>query len=439
MYVEKVRRFGRTRAVAVSAALLAAIAFAFADSGRAHAVVGHAAAKLPAASLKYPVSNFLAYTNGKAGAANPKLAPVKIGWVNNQGGQVLVGPTATNGAALAAKWINQHAGGIGGHPIQIVNCFIPNTEAEGTTCGDQLLATKGLEAIAFGGVAVGASSVEAVVSPKIPIFCGICINPSDVTNPNTYIFGGAGEAVSWPWGTFSTKVLHAKTAAEVFPNGPGFVVPAQAAAQAYKAEGIKVTSVGLDPAATDYVGALEAANVASDDTIYTNGTVSSCIAVAKALTQLNVAPTKVVSSPLCLTPAVKQALGDYPKWYYGTAQDNLDAKLPQTAAYYKLLAKYGLSASDEDPWFCTGFAEIMTAAQFMNAIGYAHLSPAAVGAQAKKWHGPFLLGQPLIRCGAYKNAPASCSYQTHFYRYEGNGVFKPASGWLEPPPSLLPK
>jgi hypothetical protein len=41
--------------------------------------------------------------------------------------------------------------------------------------------------------------------------------------------------------------------------------------------------------------------------------------------------------------------------------------------------------------------------------------------------------------GTYKNAPASCSYQLHVYRYEGNGVFKPASGWIEPPPSLLPE
>jgi branched-chain amino acid transport system substrate-binding protein len=432
MHVVRGRRF--RRAAVLLAALGAVCAFAFAGSGGATAAGG---ITLP--HLTYPVTNFLKYTDGKAGAANPKLAPVKLGWTNNQGGAVLVGPTATNGAELAVKWINQHAGGIGGHPLQLVTCFIPNTEAEGTTCGDQLAATKGVEAIGFGGVAVGADTLEKVVSPKIPIFCGICISPSDVTNPNTYIFGGSGDAVTWPWGTFSKQVLHAKTAALVFPNAPGYVVPAQAAVQAYAAEGIKSTSVGVDPTTSDYVGALEAANVASDDTIYTNGTVSSCVAVAKALTQLNVPPTKVVSSPLCLAPGVAQALGDFPKWYYATAQDNLDAKLPQTAAYYKLLKGYGLSASDEDPWFCTGFAEIMTMAQFMNAIGYAHVNTNTVSAALKAWHGPFLLGQPKIDCGEFPNAPASCSDQTHFYHYLGNGKFVPASGWLQPPPSLLPK
>jgi branched-chain amino acid transport system substrate-binding protein len=430
-----VRAWWLHRVAVLSVAVIGVCAYAFASSGGASAAGNPVA--LP--HLTYPVTNFLKYTDGKARPANSKLKPVLVGWVNNQGGQVLVGPTATNGAELAVKWINQHAGGIDGHPIKLVTCFIPNTEAEGTTCGDQLRATKGMEAIGFGGVAVGASSLEAVVSPKIPIFCGICVNPGDVTNPNTYIFGGSGNAVTWPWGTFSKQVLHAKTAAVVFPNAPGYIVPAGAAVQAYKAEGINATSVGLDPATSDYVGALEAANVSSDDTIYTNGSVSSCVAVAKALTQLNVSPSKVVSSPLCLTPAVKSALGDYPKWYYATAQDNLDAKLPQTAAYYKLLANYGLSASDEDPWFCTGFAELMTMAQLMNAIGYAHVTPATVSTALKEWHGPFLLGQPKIDCGEYSKAPASCSDQTHFYRYLGNGKFVAASGWLQPPPSLRPK
>jgi branched-chain amino acid transport system substrate-binding protein len=152
-----------------------------------------------------------------------------------------------------------------------------------------------------------------------------------------------------------------------------------------------------------------------------------------------VPPTHVVSSPLCLAPYVKNALGDFPKWYYSTAQDNLDGKLPGTAAYYKIMKQYGLQASDEDPWFCTAFSEIMTAAQFMNSIGYAHVSPATINQAAKKWRGPFILGQPKIQCGEYKNAPASCADQQHFYRYLGNGKFVEAASWLGPPPSLLPK
>ena len=437
MRVLRVRRY--RRAGVMLAALVAVCGFAFAESGGANAASGNAASAIVLPKLKFPVVDFVKYTDGKAGPANAKLKPVLVGWTNNQGGQVLVGPTATQGAETAVRWINAHAGGIDGHPIKLVECFMANTEAEGTRCGDQFAATKGLEAIAFGGVAVGASSLEAVVSPKIPIFIGVSVNPGDNTNPNTYEFGGGATQISWPYGTFAKQVLHATSAASVFPNSPGFLQPAAAQQQAYKAEGITAVSVGVAPNATDYVGPLQAANVASVGAISPNGDTTACIEIAKALAQLNVPPTHVISSPLCLAPAVKQALGDYPKWYYSSAQDNLDKSLPETAAYYKILAAQGESASDEDPWFNTAFSEILTAAQFMNAIGYSKLTPALVNAAAKEWRGPFVLGQPVIKCGAYKAAPASCADSQHFYRYLGNGVFKQAAGWLRPPPSLLPK
>src|ERR1700733_10778278 len=424
MDVVNSRRFSRAAGLLVAVAAVSA--FAFAESGGASAASGSAASGIVLPKLKYPVSNFVQYTDGKAGAANPKLAPVLIGWVNNQGGSVLVGPTATQGAALAAEWINQHADGIDGHPVKLVDCEIPNTEAEGTTCGDTLAATKGIEAIAFGGLAVGADTLESVVSPKIPIFIGVSVSPSDDTNPNTYMFGGGSTQISWPYGTFEKTVLHATSAASVFPDEAGYTQPAAAEVQADEAEGVTATTVGLDPNATDYVGALEAAGVSKVSVLSVNGTPAACVEVYNALKTLGVPGTHVVASPLCLAAAVKTALGNYPDWYYSSAQDNLATGRPEVKAYYKLLASYGQSASDQDPWYCTAFSEILTAAQFMNSIakekGFAKVSPTTVAAAAKEWRGPFILGQPNIKCGEYAKAPASCADQQAFYLYKGNGV-----------------
>ena len=44
-----------------------------------------------------------------AGKANPKLSKVYIGWVNQQGGQVVIGGLATAGASLAVKYVNDHS------------------------------------------------------------------------------------------------------------------------------------------------------------------------------------------------------------------------------------------------------------------------------------------------------------------------------------------
>ena len=49
------------------------------------------------------VTNYLTYVHGTRGKADPKKSQVYIGWVNQQGGQVVIGGLATAGAELAVK------------------------------------------------------------------------------------------------------------------------------------------------------------------------------------------------------------------------------------------------------------------------------------------------------------------------------------------------
>ena len=115
------------------------------------------------------------------------------------------------------------------------------------------------------------------------------------------------------WHTNSTRLMTGAcmsvAAALVAACGSGSSSSGSTSNQA-SAPGITATSVGVDPNATDYVGPLQAANVASVGAISPNGDTTACIEIAKALQQLNVPGTRVISSPLCLAPAVKTALGD---------------------------------------------------------------------------------------------------------------------------------
>src|SRR3974377_2330184 len=45
-----------------------------------------------------------------------------------------VGRLAPAGAQMAVSYANAELGGVGGHPIQLVTCFIASAEEEGTTC-----------------------------------------------------------------------------------------------------------------------------------------------------------------------------------------------------------------------------------------------------------------------------------------------------------------
>ena len=55
------------------------------------------------------VTNYLTYVHGTRGKADPKKSKVYIGWVNQQGGQVVIGGLATAGAELAVKYVNDAA------------------------------------------------------------------------------------------------------------------------------------------------------------------------------------------------------------------------------------------------------------------------------------------------------------------------------------------
>ena len=90
-----------------------------------------------AATPSTSVTNYLKYVGGKARKANTKLSPIKIGYVNQEGGPIVIGKTNDNGVQAAVKYVNTYAGGIGGHPLVVVNCFIASCEDEGQKCGQK--------------------------------------------------------------------------------------------------------------------------------------------------------------------------------------------------------------------------------------------------------------------------------------------------------------
>src|SRR5512146_3126593 len=128
-------RFARSAALAGAA--LVALVLAIAASAT-NAKSDRSAAPSAGAA----VTNYVTYVKGKRGKADPKKSKVYIGWVNQQGGQVVIGGLATAGAQLAVRYVNDVLGGVGGHPVVLIQCFIKSNEEEGTTCGQKLVNDK---------------------------------------------------------------------------------------------------------------------------------------------------------------------------------------------------------------------------------------------------------------------------------------------------------
>jgi branched-chain amino acid transport system substrate-binding protein len=382
------------------------------------------------------VTDYLKYVDGKAGKADSSLPPVTIGWINQQGGQQAIGPLATAGAQMAVKYINAELGGVDGHPVQLKTCFITSAEEEGKTCAQQLLADKSVQVIDEGAVAIGIQSFYSTIAAAKPVIVGVAVTPVDSVQKNAMIMFGDVTHVLGPFGTYATQVLHAKTAALIYPNIAGITDGAAAIDASLKKAGVSVKKVAYDESSTDLIGPLTSAGATSADMVIPYSDSSGCVNLAKGLKQLGITDAKkIVSAPLCLNGQVAAGLGgDFPIWTYAIASSLFgDPTDPGMAPYMKVAAKYSTPANAPDPWNIVSFAQLLTTVRYLNQLGYGKATPASILAKAKAFTGPVALGAPSLACGKYPAAPAVCNDRAQFFQYHGKHVFKKVASWLQPP------
>jgi len=387
------------------------------------------------------VTNYLSYVGGKAGPANKSLPPVYIGYVNQQGGPTAVGLLATAGAQMAVNYANAELGGVDGHPIQLVTCFIASAEEEGTTCAQKFLANNKVDVIDLGGVAIGVQSFYSTLNGAKPVIDGVAGTPIDAVQKNAVILFGDVTHILPPFGTYARDVLHAKTAALVYPSdNAGIADGAAAVKQGLQAAGVNVKSVGYPESQTDLTSVLTAAGAQTADVVIPYTDAAGCVNLAKGLQTLGITDSKkILSAPLCLNGQVIKGFGDFPHWTYAIASSLFgDPTDPGMPAYEAVAKTYSTPANAPDPWNIVNFGQLLTTIKVMNEVGYANLSPSAILAKAKAFTGPQALGAPALACGKYSSAPAVCNDRIQFFTYTGGVTSnKPqwtkAAGWLQPP------
>ena len=379
------------------------------------------------------MTDYAAYVGGK-GAADASLKPIKIGYISQEGGAVEVGPTNDDGVEIGVKFINEQAGGIGGHPIQLVKCYIASTEEEGQQCGQQMANDKDIVAVIEGPVVVGAESMFAALGDK-PVVQGVSVNAVDPVQKSASILYGGAQYILAPYATFARDTLKAKSAALVYPEGAGTDIPAAGQASAFKAAGIPIKVVSYPANAGDLTVPLLAAGAQTADVVMPVINPNDCVKFEQAIQQLKIPDEKVLASPICLTPTTIQGLGDFPKWIYAIASSQtFDTSDPGVPPYQAILKGQGQDKLIGDPWVNVGFGQALTLAKWLNGAGADKITPAAINEQAHAFEGPLALGSPVIKCGKYPEAPAVCNDHTQFYQWNGTGSpMTKAGDWVGPP------
>ena len=208
-----VRRRRATIALALAAALTATAAAAAATS----------------AVSPPQVLNYQAYVGGK-GKARANLAPVKIGYINGQGGPVQLQLPAGDERHPSRREDDQRRARRRSRAtrVKLSECFWAQAEEEGIRCGQQMVNDK-VKTIIFGFVTVPNQSIYATVKGTIPITGVITSSAADPTARNAYFLNGSQTTGIGAFGTY-TRRFHStvKTAAVVYPTDPGAITAAAA-------------------------------------------------------------------------------------------------------------------------------------------------------------------------------------------------------------------
>jgi branched-chain amino acid transport system substrate-binding protein len=378
------------------------------------------------------VTDFAAYVGG-SGAADTSLEPVKIGYFNQQGGQVEVSNTNVTGVEIAVKYINEEAGGINGRPLELVTCYVANAEEEGQQCGQQFANDDSIVAVLSGPTFIGTESFYSALGGSKPVVHGVSVSAADTVQDTAAILYGGAKYILAPYATFARDTLGVKSAALVYPEGAGQDEAAAGQSSAFEAAGIPIEVLSYPADTPDLTAPLIAAGAQDVDLVMPVINPNDCVKFEQAIQQLGIPDEKVLASPICINAEVGAALGDLPQWLYAVASSlSIDPTDPSVPPYTDILTAQGQDKHIGDPWVLVGFGQTMTLAKFMNSLGDDVTSDGIVE-QMKAFEGPLILGSPVLECGKYPEAPSVCNDYTQFYKYNGANEWEQAGDFVPPP------
>jgi branched-chain amino acid transport system substrate-binding protein len=369
------------------------------------------------------------YLGATPGAADAAKSPITFGYINDEGGV----PSFSEGsvaANAAVKVLNEKLGGIDGHPVKLITCLVASGEEQGQACAQKFLNDSSVQGVLEVALPIGGQTFHQTMAGKKPVIMTSPNTPASATGKSSFGISSGVFGTSPGFIGYATQYLHAKTVSLLFPGDDATgQLAAKQIQQGLTKAGVKVTPAGYKSSATDLLAPVTAAGAArTDATVALLPTPSSCIAGAKAFQQAGVSKP-ILSLGLCIGEPEKKALGDFAKWTYvfGNVNPN-DSKDPDVSAYLAAMKQYAPGANTGG-FAIHSFMGVLAMAKLASLAGSDDLTPSKLAAAAKAYRGPVpALSSTLHPAGYIPPLRAMMTLGTRLYTYQGDGVFKDATG-----------
>lgn len=304
-------------------------------------------------------------------------APIKIGSVNDGVSAAIDTSKEAKAADAVVKYANEHLGGIGGRPIELVHC---ETKASPTTdCGNQFVAAKVI-AVSSGSLGQTEPVIKPLNAAGIPMV--------DILNQSPGFLGSKIDfTLSNPLNAFGGPAIFAKkngikSAALVVIDVPAAIEPAkQLGPLLFGNAGATVNVVGGTPGAADLTPQIQAAEAKKPGMYHVVGNPSFCAAVLKAIKTLAI-KSPVTGIDRCLD---KTSAASIPGGFKGMTvftPANLDPASEEFKIYDAVRKTYSPDV-EADAVYSTGYQAILGLIRVLNAANLTDFTPAGVVAAIK--------------------------------------------------------
>lgn len=265
--------------------------------------------------------------------------PVRIGFVSTEGGAVVSLPEMREGAEAAVEYLNKNAGGIAGHPVELVVCKQQEEPTSATKCANEFVEEK-VTAVLSPGTSQGGAILPIVAGAGIPYITLNGVSQQELTSPDS-----AALSAGLP-GTITAMAAAAEdkgmgTFTLFASDGGGLGALANAmGAPVFQAAGVKLNVVPIPLGVPDPTPLVTSGLSDKPEGVGVIADAATCASVFKAIQTTDPAVQRVYI-PTCLAPDVVDILGaDSIAGSIGiTATDYLSDR-PDSVLYRSVLQTY---------------------------------------------------------------------------------------------------
>lgn len=270
--------------------------------------------------------------------------PVRIGFVSTEGGAVVSLPEMREGAEAAVEYVNKNAGGIAGHPVELVVCKQQEEPASATKCANEFVEQK-VTAVLSPGTSQGGTILPIVAGAGIPYVTLNGVSQLELTSPDS-----AALSAGLP-GTITAMAAAARdkgmsTFTLFASDGGGLGALANAmGAPVFQAAGVKLNVVPIPLGVPDPTPLVTSGLSDKPQGVSVIADAATCASVYKAIQSTDPAVQRVYI-PTCLAPDVIDILGvDSVEGSIGISATDYLSDRPDSVLYRSVLQTYAPEAA----------------------------------------------------------------------------------------------